>query len=99
MRHVLFRVDKGLYAGVIASSAAFPFPNPPDKLGFPVFGTAGTEDFNYVEMQQFDRFMKSTHKVRVFTGGHTWPTTDLAMEAIEWLELQAMKSGVAARDE
>ncbi len=93
------QIDKGRYAGVIASSAAFPLPNPPDKLDFPVFGTAGTEDFNYVEMQQFDRFMKSTHKVRVFTGGHTWPTTDLAMEAIEWLELQAMKSGTAARDE
>ena len=93
------QIDKGRYAGVIASSAAFPFPNPPDKLDFPVFGTAGTEDFNYVEMQQFDRFMKSTHKVRVFTGGHTWPTTDLAMEAIEWLELHAMKSGIAPRDE
>src|SRR5215475_3707718 len=49
------QIDKGKYAGVIASSAAFPFPNPPDKLDFPVFGTAGTEDFNYIEMQQFDR--------------------------------------------
>ena len=93
------QIDKGQYAGVIASSAAFPFPNPPDKLDFPVFGTAGMEDFNYVEMQRFDRMVKSAHKVRVFTGGHTWPTTDLAMEAIEWLELQAMRSGLAPRDE
>ena len=49
------QIDKGNFAGVIASSAAFPFPNPPERLDFPVFGTAGTEDFNYVEMQRFDR--------------------------------------------
>jgi len=87
------------YAGVVASSAAFPFPNPPDKLDFPVFGTAGTEDFNYIEMQQFDRLMKSPHRVRIFTGGHTWPTSELAIEAIEWLELQAMRSGFEPRNE
>ena len=92
------QIDKGKFAGVIASSAAFPFPDPPDTLDFPVFGTAGTEDFNYVEMQRFDRQVQSPHKVRVFNGGHTWPTTELAMEAIEWLELQAMKTGLEKQE-
>jgi hypothetical protein len=35
----------------------------------------------------------------VFEGGHTLPPADVALAAIEWLELQAMKSGRKAPDQ
>jgi pimeloyl-ACP methyl ester carboxylesterase len=76
-------------AGVIASSAGFPDRLPHSKLSFVLFGTAGDTDFNYIEMKMLDNSVKSPHRVVIFDGGHTLPPDDLAMEAIEWLELQA----------
>jgi len=37
--------------------------------------------------------------VAVFEGGHTLPPASVALDAIEWLELQAMKSGRKAPDQ
>ena len=84
-------------AGVFASSAGFPdefIARPP----FAVFGSAGTDDFNHLEMYQLDRRMTSAHRVLYFEGGHTWLPAELAMQAVEWMELQAMKSGMRPRD-
>lgn len=86
-------------AGVIASSAGYPDSQPRSSVPFAVFGTAGTEDFNYLEMRQLDRKLKTPHYLAVFNGGHTLPPDTVAYEAIEWMELQAMKSGRRARDE
>jgi dienelactone hydrolase len=86
-------------AGVIASSAGFPDSQPRQTVPFAIFGTAGTEDFNYLEMRAMDRRLKSPHRLAVFDGGHTLPPDTVAFEAIEWLELQAMTSGLRARDE
>jgi len=86
-------------AGVIASSAGYPDSQPRASVPFAVFGTAGTEDFNYLEMRQLDRKLKTPHYLAVFNGGHTLPPDTVAYEAIEWMELQAMKSGRRARDE
>jgi lysophospholipase L1-like esterase len=86
-------------AGVIASSAGFPDSQPRSSVAFPIFGTAGTTDFNYIEMRLLERALKSTRRVVIFEGGHTLPPPDVAMQAIEWLELQAMRSGVRPRDE
>lgn len=84
-------------AGVFASSAGFPdqfIPHPP----FAVFGSAGTDDFNHLEMYQLDRRMTSPHRVLYFEGGHTWLPAEMALQAVEWMELQAMKSGLRQRD-
>jgi hypothetical protein len=86
-------------AGVIASSAFLPGGDRVSSLAFPVFGTAGTEDFNHLEMKQFDRQLESTHRLAIFDGGHMWLPVPLATEAIEWMELQAMKGGRRPRDE
>jgi pimeloyl-ACP methyl ester carboxylesterase len=86
-------------AGVIASSAGFPDAAPWKSVPFAVFGTAGTEDFNYLELRRLDRALTSPHHVAIFEGGHTWLSSELAVEAIEWMEMQAMKSGRAPRDE
>jgi pimeloyl-ACP methyl ester carboxylesterase len=86
-------LDSKQIAGVFASSAGFPdqfIARPP----FPVFGSAGTDDFNHLEMYQLDRRMTSPHRVLYFEGGHTWLPAEMATQAVEWMELQAMKSGL-----
>ena len=86
-------------AGVIASSAGYPDGKLRKTLPFPIFATAGTEDFNHLEMRQLDRALTSPHRLAVFEGGHLWLSSELAIDAVEWMELQAMKSGLKPRDE
>jgi hypothetical protein len=92
-------LGKNGIAGVIASSAGYPDSQPRADVPFAVFGTAGTEDFNYIEMRLLDRKLISPHSLAVFNGGHTLPPDAVALEAIEWMELQAMKSGRRTRDD
>ncbi len=86
-------------AGVIASSAGYPDARPRKTLPFVLFGTAGSEDFNHLEMRLLDRALTTPHRLAIFEGGHLWLSSDLAIEAVEWLELQAMKAGLRPRDE
>ena len=51
------------------------------RVRFPIFGTAGTDDFNYIEMRLLDRKLTSPHCLAVFHGGHTLPPDDVALEA------------------
>jgi predicted esterase len=90
-------IESRQIAGVFASSAGFPNEFIA-RVPFPVFGSAGTDDFNHLEMYQLDRRMTSAHRVLYFEGGHTWLPAELAMQAVEWMELQAMKSGLRPRD-
>jgi dienelactone hydrolase len=92
-------LDSKIVAGVIASSAGYPDSKPRKAVPFVIFGTAGTEDFNYIELRLLDRALTTPHRVAIFEGGHTLPPADVALEAIEWLELQAMKSKRRPRDE
>jgi hypothetical protein len=66
---------------------------------FAVFATAGIDDFNYLEMKRLDARLTSPHSLAVFDGGHEIPPETVALEAIEWLELQAMRSGRRTRDQ
>ena len=86
-------------AGVIASSAGYPDGKSRKRVGFPIFATAGTEDFNHLEMRQLDAALVSPHHLAIFEGGHTWLSSALAIEAVEWMEVQAMKAGRRARDQ
>jgi len=89
--------DSNMIAGVFASSAGFP-EEFRDSVRFPIFGSAGTDDFNHQEMHVLDRDLKSPHRVEVFEGGHTWLPVELATDGVEWMELQAMRSGLRDRD-
>ena len=80
-------------AGVIASSAGFPDAEPRRSVKFPVFATVGTDDFNHLEMRRLDAALTSPHYLAIFDGGHTLPTDGVAAEALEWLEIQAIRSG------
>jgi dienelactone hydrolase len=86
-------------AGVIASSAGYPDSKPRKTLPFPVFATAGTEDFNHLEMRELDRELTTPHHLAIFEGGHTWLSSDRALEAVEWMVVQAMKTGLTPRDD
>jgi len=85
-------------AGVLASSAGYSTAFHKSER-FLIFGSAGTEDFNYREMRAVDRLMTSPHRVEIFEGGHTWLPSDMAIRGVEWIEIQAMKKGIRARDE
>lgn len=89
----------GKIAGVIACSAGFPDARARKSVPFVIFGTAGTEDFNYLEMLRLRRTLTTPHRLMIFEGGHDWLPASLGAEAIEWLEVQAMKSGLRPRDE
>ena len=93
----------GLAKGVIACSAGFPSSEDgvPGKVPFVFFGTAGVEDFNHGELQRLDGELesrKATHRIVIFQGGHEWAPVPLLAEAVEWLELQAMRSGSREKD-
>ena len=92
----------GLAQGVIACSAAFSGSETPGKVPFLFFGTAGVTDFNYRELKRVDRELddrKATHRVVIFDGGHEWLPPPLALEALAWIELQAMRRGTREKDE
>lgn len=86
-------------AGVIASSAGYADVTPRASVPFAIFATAGVEDFNYLEMRRLAGALKTPHRLAVFPGGHTLPPQDVALQAIEWLDLQAMASGRRSRDD
>jgi hypothetical protein len=90
-------LESGDIAGVLASSAGFP-DDLHETVSFPIFGTAGTDDFNHWEMQVLDRRVKTPHRVEVFEGGHVWPPVELATNGVEWMEIQAMRRGLRPRD-
>jgi len=79
-------------AGVFASSAGYSTGLRRTQR-FPIFGSAGTEDFNYHEMRTVDSAMTSPHRVEFFEGGHTWLPSEMAIRAVEWMEVLAMKNG------
>jgi len=86
-------------AGVFASSAGFPPGEFRDSVPFPVFATAGTDDFNYIEVRTLDRALKGPRRVVIFEGGHAWLPVETATEGIEWMELQGMASGIRPRNQ
>jgi len=90
-------------AGVILCGAGFSEAKPPEKpLPFPVFGVAGVEDFNWIELRQLHKALDSigsANRFVTFDGDHTWAPSDSFLTAVEWMELQAMKSGRRGRDE
>ena len=92
----------GLLSGVIACAAGFPGSQVPKSVPYYFFGTAGTDDFNYPEVRQLDADLEKLGAIKrivTFEGGHGWAPKSVCTQAIEWLELQSMKSGLSPRDE
>jgi dienelactone hydrolase len=93
----------GCIAGVIACGAGFPPDLPPnDTVRFAFFGTVGFGDFNYPEMIRLNDQLDGLglpHRIAFFDGVHQWASPELLVAAVEWMELQAMRSGRRVRDE
>ena len=88
---------KGRVAGVISCAAGFSEDlDPSADTPFAFCSTVGVEDYNFSEMRITDRKLAKLgvpHQILYFEGGHSWPPSLVALEAIEWLETQAMKAG------
>ena len=87
----------GCIAGVIACGAGFPSDIAPTAATrFAFFGTIGIDDYNYPELKRLDDQLSSLalpHRIAAFEGGHQWAPSPLLSEAVEWLELQAIRAG------
>jgi predicted esterase len=67
-----------------------------------LFGTIGTLDPNYEELRTFDAELDTigaVHHIERFDGVHQWPPSELSTRAVEWLDLQAMRRGLAPRNQ
>jgi dienelactone hydrolase len=89
-------------AGVIASGAGWEPQHFDERFSVPSFGTAGDTDFNNTPMREVHARLRewgSPQRLEIFEGAHTWMPAALAREAIEWMEVQAMKEGLRPKDE
>ncbi|MDX6270454.1 MAG: hypothetical protein QOD28_1677 [Acidobacteriota bacterium] len=90
-------------AGVIVCGAGFPADiKPSNAVSFHVYSIAGTDDFNFPELKKLEGLLDNfsvAHRLAVFDGAHVWPPADACAAAVEWMELQALKSGRLPKDD
>ena len=87
-------------AGIIAFGGGFPGDyRPPQRTRYAYYGAAGWTDFNYEEMRALDRELDGheiRHRVETFEGSHQWGPSEVCTRAVEWMELQAVRTGLRA---
>jgi poly(3-hydroxybutyrate) depolymerase len=93
---------KGAVAGVVACGAGFPPQVKPERpVPFAFFGMAGDGDYNLPEVRRLGETLVSLGapaRVETFEGTHEWAPAATCSEAVEWMDLQAMKAGARAKD-
>jgi predicted esterase len=92
----------GAVAGVIASGGRYIPELLPKTPTYASFATAGDVDFNYQGTRRVDEVLGArgaVHRLEIFAGPHRWMPPELAAQAIEWMQLVAMRRGLAPRDE
>lgn len=93
----------GCIAGVIACGAGFPSDiTPTSATSFVLYGTVGIDDFNFPELKRLDDKLDAInvpHRIATFSGGHEWASSSLLVQALEWIEIQAMRAGRKAHDD
>lgn len=86
----------GVTPGFNFAPAGFSGPIP-----FAFYGGSGTSDFNYEEMLSLDDELDRlgmTHRLQYYDGPHAWPPVHVMEDAIDWMELQAMRKDLAPRN-
>jgi predicted esterase len=90
-------------AGVMANGAGFPVDlATSSQMHFVFFGAAGIDDFNYAELKSMEESLTKAgiiHRFQTFAGRHEWPPVPVATAAVEWMELQAIKTGKRPGDD
>ncbi len=92
--------QKSKVAGALACGAGL-LEGDPARFPFDYLATAGLEDMNYLEVRVLIENLQrrgSAAALLEFQGGHDWPPPPVARQALEWLELQAMRRGLRAPD-
>jgi dienelactone hydrolase len=85
-------------SGVIGCGAGLPnYAGLKNIPSFNYYGIVGNRDMNYIEMCDLEKELDNlgmSVELRIFNGGHSWPSPDLLQEAIEWMELKAIYKGI-----
>ena len=93
---------KDCVAGVIANAAGFPQRRRPSReTKFAYFAALGNRDFNFPEFVELRRELEDVgtpYRIRMFEGQHGWAPPEVWLEALDWMDLQAMRSGSLERD-
>jgi len=95
-------------AGIIGFAAGLPAR--PDALWLRVhdlghaafYGGAGTTDFNYDEVRELASVLDTfptRHHVAFYAGRHGWAPAVVCGQALDWMELDAMRRGLRPRDD
>jgi dienelactone hydrolase len=89
--------------GVIGAGAGFhEDTRPASTTRFLYFGTVGTVDYNYDEVELLGHTLADLnfpHRIETFPGPHSWMPKPVAMRAVEWFELRAMQAGKRPHDQ
>jgi hypothetical protein len=93
---------KDCVAGVIANAAGFPFGAEPTRdMKFAYYAAVGNADFNYGEFVDLRRKLDTAgtrYRIRVFDGQHGWAPPEVWIEALNWMDMQAMSAGSLPHD-
>jgi hypothetical protein len=87
---------------VIGMGAGFPFLSAPIRNHFDYIGFVGNQDFNMNELVALDSAMANStirHQLIIFNGKHEWAPADVAEDAFVYLEVNAMKDGLIAKND
>ena len=91
-------------AGVIAQGAGYPEVNSsiaPANDHFAYYAVIGDDDFNFPDVMALRRKKDeqgAQFKVEVYPGSHQWAPPAVVEDALAWMELKAMQSGVEKVD-
>ncbi len=90
-------------AGILAFSNGLPDGISAAMLhhGPVYFTAAGVQDFNYWPVMQLNDQLRDCGLIsecEIFPGPHTWPPVDLLAHALDWFDVQAMRTGTLPRD-
>ncbi len=90
----------GCIHAVIACGAGLPLGLNSDRQAQlpPYFFAVGRYDFNYFEVLDAARALRSPRRLAVFEGLHQWPPPEIAAQAVEWLEAGAKSGDVPPPD-
>ncbi len=90
-------------AGIIACSGGLPEWLEIKNLGSEAFyGIIAPKDISSAELSELDEQLGSlgvSHRLKMIEGEPRWPPPQVLTEAVEWLEIQAMKRGKIKVDE
>ena len=87
-------IYKGGIKGVIGCGGGMPLPGQELKNKFDFISVVGTDDLNYQELKTLDKALFDNgfnSQMLTFDGGHEWPDSLIIADAVEWLEIMAMK--------